>query len=69
MPTDGINIWELGFQFNEERVSITDPSNKLRFSKNNDYCNLKNAEPDLYARVKKALDHLATFCPRKKETF
>jgi hypothetical protein len=69
MPTDGINIWELGFQFNEERVSITDPSNKLRFSKNNDYCKLKNAEPDLYGRVKKALEHLATFCPKKKETF
>jgi hypothetical protein len=30
---------------------------------------LKEGETDLRARVKKALDHLATFCPKKKEAF
>lgn len=30
---------------------------------------LVEVEADLRARVKKAIEHLATFCPKKKETF
>lgn len=33
------------------------------------YFKLINNEDDILPRIQKALDHLATFCPKKKETF
>jgi|688.fasta_scaffold1004508_2 hypothetical protein len=71
IPTDGTIVEDENIKFTEERILIK----YLEINKNfyykgiTGYCKLKNSEPDLYARVKKALDHLATFCPKKKETF
>jgi hypothetical protein len=30
---------------------------------------IRECEPDIYVRIQKAMEHLATFCPKKKETF
>ncbi len=33
------------------------------------FSGIRNCEEDIYGRLQKALDHLSTFCPKKKETF
>lgn len=33
------------------------------------YFNITEGEENLYERLQKAVDHLATFCPQKQETF
>lgn len=70
MPTDGVILTDEKLQYKEERIerrNLTD--NRSYFENFTYFVKLNSTEPDLYARVKKALDHLATFCPKKKETF
>ena len=43
--------------------------NKIFYSKDELHISLRNGENDIYTRIQKALDHLATFCPKKSETF
>lgn len=71
IPTDGTTVEDENIKFTEERILVKYLEIKKTFYYKGitGYCKLKNAEPDLYARVKKALNHLATFCPKKKEPF
>lgn len=72
-PTQGINInskGEIGYKIKAIRT-IRTPSHTTKeeyFSDKTEY-NIENREQDINARIQKALDHLATFCPKKKETF
>jgi hypothetical protein len=70
IPTDGVTITGSGhLEFNEERVSEYSYDTGKKYLKCSYRFYINNGEPDLYIRIKKALDHLATFCPKKKETF
>lgn len=44
-------------------------TNEIEYDDNLWFVLLPEAEEDLNVRVNKALSHLATFCPKKKETF
>ena len=71
VPTDEVIFTLESISTSGERITdqnITKGTSKV-FKNSIDDFNLKEGETDLRARVKKALDHLATFCPKKKETF
>ena len=71
IPTDGVILTDEELKYKEERIVVKNlNNNRLSFSAKHLYfVKLNSTETDLYARIKKALDHLATFCPKKKETF
>lgn len=72
IPTDGLTFDDDGMSTTGERVStqrITTNNKQKNYSKKIEGFTLVEGETNLRARVKKALDHLATFCPKKKETF
>lgn len=69
IPTDGITFNTEGISTTGDRISKRVDNGPLYFDNETDDFILKEGETDLRARVKKALDHLATFCPKKKEAF
>jgi hypothetical protein len=71
IPTDNLIFEYDGISTTGERVTfqkMTNNEKKIYKTKIEGFT-LFEGETDLKARVKKALDHLATFCPKKKETF
>lgn len=50
-----------------EYTNVTDK--KTSYSSGLWGISLAEREDDIYARIEKAMKHLATFCPKKKETF
>ncbi|TVZ59292.1 hypothetical protein NA63_1820 [Flavobacteriaceae bacterium MAR_2010_105] len=70
IPTDGVTIENGTIFVNGERIIDQDITRGTsKFINKFEYFNLKEGETDLRGRVKKALDHLSNFCPKKKETF
>lgn len=70
LPTDQLMV--SGYSFSTKGARIKElylKSDKQNLSGEFTWCKLQEGEIDLYIRVKKAIDHLATFCPKKKETF
>jgi hypothetical protein len=73
-PTKGVNIDSEGYiSYDIEAVRVimipSHESRKEYFLNGGKKFSLSNREQDIYARIQKALDHLASFCPKKKETF
>ena len=70
-PVEGINFNEEGKIYYNNTVIADECSNYagIRYEKTTYSIRLENREEKIRERVKKALDHLATFCPKKKETF
>lgn len=69
-PTDQTYIDNKGISTKGERIIQNNLSTgEKELTSSDTTFKLKEGEIDLAARVKKALDHLATFCPKKKETF
>lgn len=69
IPTIGV-IVSNGFEMKDRIESIRDrgrTKNGLTYWSIG--IRIKNGEEKLYERLQKAVDHLATFCPKKKETF
>lgn len=70
IPTDGVTIENEKIYVTGERITEQDITRGTSKFKNRfEYFSLKEGDTDLHGRVKKALDHLATFCPKKRETF
>tara|TARA_R110001592_G_scaffold96667_1_gene277493 strand:- start:447 stop:881 length:435 start_codon:yes stop_codon:yes gene_type:complete len=71
IPTDEVIFKDNMLYTNGERIKRKDitEGTPIRYQKILYNLKLMEGETDLKARVKKALDHLATFCPKKKETF
>lgn len=73
-PTEGVNIdseGEIKYKVKAIRI-IKTPSHETKeeyFSDGGGFYKIQNREQDINNRIQKALDHLATFCPKKKETF
>jgi hypothetical protein len=71
IPLDQISFLPDGISTVGERITdqnITKKSSKVFTQKTIDFI-LKEGETDLRVRVKKAMAHLYTFCPKKKEAF
>jgi len=71
LPTEGAQITDGFFYYSSEKISYEKNGKATSyhsFNTANDF-SIRKGEDDLRARVEKALDHLATFCPKKKETF
>lgn len=69
VPTDCI-IEKLGIYTTGKRIIITNLKTNEKSLYSVFYSiELIEGEIDLVSRVKKALDHMATFCPKKKEPF
>lgn len=71
LPTNGLIINDDNFSHQNEMLIFRDITHKgeIKYYKVFTNIYLVEGEPDLRTRVKKALDHLATFCPKKKEIF
>lgn len=72
IPTDGLTFDDGKMSTTEERIltqKIEKNKKQKYYLKKIEGFTLVEGETNLRARVKKALDHLATFCPKKKETF
>lgn len=70
IPTDGVTIENGKINVTGERITEQDIARGTsKFINSLEFFNLKEGETDLQNRVQTALDHLATFCPKKKETF
>lgn len=72
-PTAGLrDLNEVAFYYESRVVSITTTRNDgcfdTRFS-DYIYTGIKKREDKIWELVKKAIDHLSTFCPKKKEAF
>ena len=69
LPTNGLSIKPDGsFFYKSEVIKSTQNKGNPWYSSTSSII-LRNKEDDIYSRIPKALDHLATFCPKKKETF
>lgn len=62
----GFNEGELIFTADVVKHSYYDGSSGY---KNKSFFHIRNREENIYARMEKAIKHLATFCPKKKEAF
>ena len=56
------------FTYSAQVASDQEQGKEANFSSNS-FLQLGEREENISARVEKALKHLATFCPKKKETF
>ena len=69
VPTDG-TFFSPMIETEGERIKDKNlTTNETSYRQSVWFFELPEAEKDLYSRVKKALGHLASFCPKKKETF
>ena len=69
IPTNGMKINTNGeMSFPIEAIEIKDDSGLKSFSKSSAF-SIQEVEDHLCSRIEKAVAHLATFCPKKKETF
>jgi hypothetical protein len=69
LPTEGANIINEGFYYNSQKISGEVDGEFYSISNTSGKFSIREGEDNLRERVQKALDHLATFCPKKKETF
>lgn len=70
-PCNGIkiNLDKGTFYYSAEKILIkVDDKDYYQNDSGNNF-SIRNAEEDFYKRIQTALDHLATFCPKIKETF
>ncbi|MGV8946386.1 MAG: hypothetical protein ACOH1N_08160 [Lutibacter sp.] len=70
LPTEGVTIdYRYGFSYGAEKIAMkSDGEVYHKYNTERNFA-IRNGEDDLLERIQKALDHLATFCPKKKETF
>lgn len=70
-PTDGLSFNDEGKAFYNNKVIASQCStySGTEYDKSSYHFQLEDREDKIRERVKKALDHLATFCSKKKETF
>lgn len=69
LPINGIKIIQDGYFLYNSNIAFYTIKEK-EYYKNLIYdVYLQNKEENIYERLQTALDHLATFCPKKKETF
>jgi uncharacterized protein (UPF0262 family) len=70
IPTTGV-IFDKYFLSMKDRIK----SIKMKYASDNEILEsgtrilITKGEENLYERLQKAVDHLATFCPKKQETF
>ena len=69
LPTSITGINDKGKFLYSASVASTQNQGKEAFFDEDSLLNLEEREENLRARVEKALKHLATFCPKKQETF
>ncbi len=68
IPTSGMKITTDGsmcFSFDAIKVK----NNSSNFSRSCANFSIRISEDQILSRIEKAVEHLATFCPKKKETF
>lgn len=68
LPTKIKNIIQPGFQY-EDEVVLLEIDDKAPIKSKFCFLQLKDNEENLRAEVVKAMNHLATFCEKKKEAF
>jgi len=70
IPTAGVSLdKEIGMKNGIESIRYRTFDNNEQLSNRTLLFFVKSSEENLYERLQKAVDHLATFCPKKKETF
>lgn len=70
MPTADVTIDEYGrLTYKVEAVKTTYNSGSTYFERSSNNIKIGLREENIYERIEKALKHLATFCPKKSETF
>lgn len=70
MPTNIKSIGDEGIlQYDSEVVKLDYGQNGISYSHQSRIVKIRKGEDNIYERITKALQHLATFCPKKKEAF
>lgn len=68
-PTSGIKVHKNGWFLYSTDIGHYTVDGKEYYVNIIPQLNIRNKEENIYERLQTALDHLATFCPKKKETF
>ncbi|MBC7507740.1 MAG: hypothetical protein H7320_03185 [Ferruginibacter sp.] len=68
IPTNEVIIDGAGFHMKIAGIKDGEGS-KVGFTYGTENIEIKKGEENLFERLQKAIDHLATFCPKTKETF
>lgn len=69
LPINGIKIIQDGFFLYSSKKAYYTVREKEYYTNFIYDVYIQNKEDNIYERLQIALDHLATFCPKKKETF
>lgn len=68
LPTIGIKVKNSHFSYSANIAYYAREGTKY-YTDSPELISIQDKEENILERLQKALDHLATFCPKKKETF